>query len=264
MRTLVAFAAVLGTGIAVIATGPLSAGAAPSSAPSSASDALTAAVTGLQGQGYNLTGSAGSTASGGTGMLNATGSVDPSTTSAAIEFKGNEGGQPVDLNFTQIGTALYAKIDIPPIQSQIGVPADQWVKVDASKITNPTGVPFDLSGSSDALDVAGLLTSVSDVQYAKPSDPTKITGTVDLTASTGVGAPDKQDLSDAGTAAATTPFTATLNSQGQLTGLKIDADDYDGDLTEDINYSDYGSPTPVTAPPSSVPAPDAVYQFFND
>jgi hypothetical protein len=260
LRTLVASAAVLGTGVAVIAVGPIAAFAAPASA----SDALTAAVSGLKGEGYNVTGTAGSTASGGTGQLNATGSVDPSATAATIEFKGTEGGQAVDLAFTQVDQALYAKVDIPPVQSQLGVAPDQWMQLDPSKITGGQAVPFDLSGSTDAFGVAGLLTSVSDVKYPDQSDPTTITGTVDLTAATGVGAPDKEDLTKAGTAAKTTPFTATLDSQGRLTQIKVNADGYDGDLSEDINYTDIGSPTNVNAPTSSIPAPAPAYQFFNN
>ncbi len=268
LRTFVAASAVLGIGAVLIAAGPASAatliaaGTASASAPS-ASQALESAVTGLQGQGYNLSGTAGSTASGGAGQLKASGSVDPADKAATLEFKGSEGGQSVDLAFTQVGTDLYAKIDIPPVQSKLGVSGDQWMKVDKSKVTGGTAVPFDLSGSTDALDVAGLMTSVSNVKYPDPADPTTITGTVDLTAATGVGAPDKQDLGQAATAAKTTPFTATLDDQGRLTQLKIDADGYDGNLTEDVNFTDFGSPDPVTAPASSIPAPDAAYQFFN-
>jgi hypothetical protein len=251
------------------AAGALMAGALVASpavaAADSAGTALSTAVAGLKGQGYDLTGSTGSTAAGGTGKLNANGSVDPQDSAATLDFQGTIGGNPVDVDFIQVGNAFYAKLDLGALQSQLGVPASQWMTVDESKLQpGSSAVPFDLSGSSDALDISGLLTSVSDVHFAQPGDTTHIAGTVDLTAATGVAAPDPTDVKDAGAAAKTTPFTATLDSQGRLTDLRVDADSFDGNLSEEIAFSHYGSPQSVSAPPASVPAPAAAYEFFND
>jgi hypothetical protein len=256
-RRFIAVCAAAVVGAALVAPGS-------ASAAGSAGDTLTAAVSSLRGLGYNLTGSSGTTASGGTGMLSATGSVDPNAHAATVDFHGTEAGNPVNVDFTQIGDKFYAKLDLGSLQSQLGVPADQWMSIDESKLTGAQAVPFDMSGSTDALDVAGLLTSVSDVTYPNPSDPTRISGTVDLTAATGVGAPDPSDLKDAGAAAKSTPFTATIDDQGRLTDLKIDADAYDGNLSDEIMYSDFGSPDAVSAPAASVPAPASAYAFFNN
>lgn len=235
-------------------------------APQSAENTLTTAIAAMRGLGYNITGTSGTTAAGGSGSLTGTGSVDPSTKSAGVEFKGTEGGTPVDVNLIQIDDTFFAKLDIKAVQSQLGVDPNTWLLVNEAKLNTPPNLPFDVSGSSDALDLDGLFTSVSGVAYPDPSDPTHITGTVDLTAATGVSAPDSQELNDAGAAAKTTPFTVTLDGQGRITNLKVDADAYDGDLTEDITFSDFGSPNPVTAPPANevVPAPQSAYQFFND
>ena len=193
------------------------------------------------------------------------GSVDPTSRAATLELKGTESGTPVDVDFTQIGDKFWAKIDVGSFQSQVGAGPNQWLEIDRSKLTGATGAPFDTSGSTDALDLAGLLASVSNVTYPDPSDPTRITGTVDLTASTGVTAPPPTDLKDAGAPAKKTPFTATVDGQGRLTDLTIDADSYDGNLTNDFMFSDFGAPDAVTAPPAAsvIPAPPAAYAFFN-
>jgi hypothetical protein len=73
-------------------------------------------------------------------------------------------------------------------------------------------------------------------------------------------------VASAGAAAKTTPFTATVDSQGRLTDLKVDADAFDGNLSEEIMLSDFGSPDPVTTPPPSsvIAAPESAYAFFNN
>jgi hypothetical protein len=259
---------ILRTLVAAVAVAPLLAAANPAAVrlAGSPTDTLNAAVASLKGQGYDINGTSGSTASGGTGSLTATGSVDADSTAATVDFHGTEGGVPVDLDFTQIGEQFFAKFDLGPEQSQLGVGADQWMLVDPSKITSPNALPFDLSGASDALDVAGLLTSVADVRYPDPSDPMRISGTVDLTAATGAASPDATDLKAAGAAAKTTPFTATVDGQGRLTDIRVDADAFNGNLSEEIRYSDFGSPDPVTAPPANsvIPAPESAYAFFNN
>ena len=240
--------------------------AMPAAAAGSAADTLAAAVANLKGLGYNLSGTSGSTASDGSGKLTATGSVDPTSRAATLDLKGTEDGNAVDVDFTQIGDKFWAKLDVGSFQSQVGARPDQWLQIDRTKLTSATATPFNTSGSTDALDLAGLLTSVSNVTYPDPSDPTRITGTVDLTAATGVTAPDSTDVKDDGEAAKKTPFTATVDGQGRLTDLTINADSYDGDLTNDFMFSDFGAPDAVTAPPAAdvIPAPPAAYAFFND
>lgn len=229
-----------------------------------AQTALDNAITDLEGVGYNVTGTIGSTAAGGTGSIHAAGSVDPAT-GAAVVFKGVAGGVPVAIQFVQNTDSLWAKINIPPLQQQLGVGPDQWMQFDESKITNPNNIPFDLSGGGDAINISGLMKATSNVKYPNSSDTKKITGTVDLTQATGVGSPNPNDLSKAGSAAKTTPFTVTLDDRGRLADLKINADGFNGNLTQEIKFTDYGSPTPVTAPPPGnvIPAPPAAYQFFN-
>jgi hypothetical protein len=223
--------------------------ASPSVAPAVA---LTNAIAGLKNQGFNLK----IDLSG----LSGNGSIDPSHSAGTVEVKGSEQGVTADIAFTQIGSDMWAKVDLGALSSQIGLDPTKWMKLDGSKLTGDQSKPFDLSGSGDAFDLADLVKSVSNV---KQTDATHLSGTVDLTAATGLSAPGSDTLGKAGAAAKATPFTATLDDKGRLTELKVNG--ASSDLSADFQFSDFGSPDRVTPPPSSdvVPAPDAIYQFFN-
>lgn len=259
-RTLVLIAA----GVALVLT-PATASAAPGDP---ADTALRSAIASLNGTGYNVSAKIGSAASGGEGALTATGSVDPQANAAEVELAGSFGGDSIGIKFVQTGDdELYAKIAIPAAQADLGIAPDQWIKVDESKVANPErNLPFDFESGADPINVLGLMKSVDNVAYADPNQPTEITGTVDLSAATGIGQPDPAEVDKAGAAAKSTPFTATLDDQGRLSELKIDADGYDGNLTQDITFSDYGTPDPVVEPAASevVPAPESAYAFFNN
>ena len=263
-RGLLRIVAVVAVGLLLAVAVPSAVSAGPAIRAEDANTALSTAISNLEGQGYNIDATVGSNASGGGGAIAATGSVDPNSNAAKAEFKGNAGGEPVDIQFVQTPDSLYAKIDIKAIQSQLGFGPNVWIKLDESKITDKSNLPFDLSGKTDAINIEGLMTSVSGVSYPDPSDQSQITGTVDLTAASGVGAPDKSDLQKAGAAAKTTPFAATVDDQGRLTALKVDADKFDGSLTQDLKFTDFGSQDTVSVPTQSTPAPDAAYQFFNN
>jgi len=114
----------------------------------------------------------------------------------------------------------------------------------------------------DVLDMAGLMTTTSGLAR---KDATHITGTVDLTRSTGVSAPTPSDLEKAGPGAAKIPFTATVDDQGRLIDLVIQADAVDRDLTNEYAFSNIGKPGPVAAPAAADVAttPASVYQIFN-
>jgi hypothetical protein len=194
--------------------------------------------------------------------LTGSGAVDPVAKNASIELKGLEQGTAVDIQALQIAGDLYAKFDAgAAIDAQAGIDPTKWMKVDQSRLIGPNATPFDTS-SPDALDVAGLVTGLVDVRR---TSATELTGTVDLTKATGVNAPTAAELASAGAAAATTPFVATLDAQGRLVELKIDADAFAKDLTFDIVFSAFGSAIALAAPAAAdvVPAPDALYQLMN-
>ena len=231
-----------------------------STSPSAAASAsnptamLTAALASIKGTGYNFTETQGTTGAGATGP----GSYDPATQSASVTQKGAEQGINAEIDATQIGNQLWAKADLGALNAQVGFPAT-WMTVDLSKIT-ADNEPFDFAGS-DIFDIAGLLSSVSHLQV---TDPSTLTGTVDLTAATGDKKPDSASLTKAGDKAKTTPFTLKIDGQGRLTAVTIDTSGYDATLGLAWTFSDYGSPTPIAAPTGDiVPAPAAAYAFFN-
>ncbi len=220
-----------------------------------AGDALTAAIGKLKGTGYDVK----VVSEGGTGQ--GTGSVDPTTNSASLDEKGTVQGQSIEIAALQIGSDLWAKVNLGALNAQLGVDPAKWMLLDQSKITDASAKPFDLAGP-DAFGVTGKLTSVKNVTRV---DATHLTGTVDLTQATGVSAPSSADLSKAGAAAAATPFTATLDDQGRLVDIKINADAVNKNLSDEISFSNYGSPTAISKPNAAdvVPAPEGLYQIFS-
>jgi hypothetical protein len=210
--------------------------------------ALTAAVGKLGGVGYDMTLTTGE-------GINGTGSIDPTTHSAAVTAKGEVQGVSVNIGATEIGTDLYAKIDLGPMTSTLGLDPTKWYQLDPTKVTGEQALPFDLS-KPDALGIGGLLTGVSDL---KSTDSTHITGTVDLTKATGPAAPSSADA----TGETAVPFTVTLDDQGRIIEVKVEADASHKTLGQDIQFSHYGSPTAITKPDGAIPAPDSVYQFLN-
>jgi len=227
-------------------------GSSPSASPSVApAQALANSITALKGQAFDIKLNLGG--------LDGTGSIDPPHNSGTIEAKGSQAGVSVDITFTQIANDAWAKLDLGPMSGQLGIDPHKWMHLDLTKLTGSQSKPFDLSGSGDAFDLAGLVKSVSNV---KQTDATHLTGTIDLTKATGLSAPDSQTMNKAGASAKSVPFTATLDNQGRLTELKVTGS---SDLTADFQISNFGSPAEVKAPPASdvVQAPDQIYQFFN-
>ena len=225
----------------------------PTAGSGTASQALVGALGKLTGQGYNVT------LTHDTGAMTGTGSIDPANKSAALDEKGTISGQSVEINAVQVGTNLWAKIDLGALGSTFGIDSTKWYLIDETKLTGTDNAPFDLTGA-DALDAAKLLTSVTNVTA---TDSTHLTGTVDLSAATGVNSPDSDALTKAGALAKSIPFTVTLDDQGRPTDIKISSTS--PGLSTEMTFANYGSPTAVTAPATAdvVPAPTGIYTFLN-
>lgn len=213
--------------------------------------ALTAALAVVASKGFDFTETIGAP---GIDNINATGTIDPATKSASISGKGTESGLNLSLDVVEQGGNVWLKIDAGAFNAQAGLPKT-WMTVDASKITDSTSLPFDIN-SPDLLDLAGLFTSVADV---KLTDPTTLTGTVDLTKATGSTAPD---VTDHATEAATTPFTVTFDGSGNPKSLTVDTSAYDKGSQIVFTFSNFGSPTAITPPTGASPAPATAYAFL--
>jgi hypothetical protein len=191
----------------------------------------------------------------------ATGSVNYATESAMITAKSRAGNALISMEAVQIGPKLWTKIDFGSTNTKLGLNAKKWYLVDQTKLTGPNAKLFDVA-NFDVLDIAGLMIGTSGVAR---KDATHLSGTVDLTQATGVSAPTQADLATAGAGAAKIPFTATIDDQGRLVDLLIQADAVDPDLTNEYAFSNIGAPSPVTAPAVADVAttPAAVYTIFN-
>ncbi len=196
------------------------------------------------------------------GRAVATGTVVPSDMSFDVQSATAVEDAAFREGVRKVGGAVWLNVAFPDVNAELGISAEQWIAVSPARLTVGTGAKFDVA-SRDPFDLGGLFDGVTAVWR---TDPTHLAGTVDYTHSHGVTAPDADELSEAGTAAASTPFTATLDGDGRLLTVTIDADAYNSDLTRAITLSDYGSaPAPARPAKSSVvAATPTVYQLFNE
>jgi len=221
----------------------------------SAADALTLALALVKGMSCDLT-----VTQPGQDSI-ATGSVSYGTQSAMITSKSRAGNAVISIEAVQVGPKVWAKIDLGPSNARLGLNPKKWYLVDQAKLTGARKKLLDVT-NYDVLDITGLMMSTNGLVR---KDSTHIAGTVDLTRSTGVSAPTPSDLEKAGPGAAKVPFTATVDDQGRLIDLIIQADAVDRDLTNEYAFSNIGTPGPVAAPAAAdvAPTPAAVYQIFN-
>ena len=166
---------------------------------------------------------------------------------------------PPALSSQAYAAAFNETKDFGSANSTLKISTDKWFHIDATKLgANPT-LPVDPNGGANT---AALLKNAVDV---KQTDGTHYSGTVDLTggsASTPLGQPDLDRL---GQKAKAVPFTATVDSQGRLTEVKLDFPAVDPQIPAVTStYSDYGTTVTVTKPdPAQVQeAPDTLYQIF--
>jgi hypothetical protein len=229
--------------------------AASSAAPASPRDALLNALAPMTKTSYKYTLSSGG--------LTGQGANDPANKKATLALtgtatNGQQGGS-ITVNALAIGTDLWLKLDFGSANSTLKISTDKWFHIDATKLgANPT-LPVDPNGGANT---AALLKNAVDV---KQTDGTHYSGTVDLTGgstSTPLGQPDIDRL---GQKAKAVPFTATLDSQGRLTEVKLDFPAVDPQIPAVTStYSDYGTTVTANRPdPAQVQeAPDSLYQIF--
>ncbi|HEU0238423.1 MAG TPA: hypothetical protein VFR11_03995 [Micromonosporaceae bacterium] len=196
------------------------------------------------------------------GRLIGTGSVLPASSTFDVRRTTAVEGDQLAVSARRIGGAVWLNVDYPSLNADLHITPAQWVTAAPKRLSAGPDAPFDLSGS-DPFDLAGLLAGVTVV---RAYDSRHLTGIIDYTRSHGVSAPDADELSEAGTAATSTPFGVTLDGGGRLLSVVIDADGYNGDLTRMVALSGYGSVTPPVRPPAAVvvPTPAAVYELFNE
>ena len=251
-------------GVAVFAAAGLMAGcaskngtgasASPSAKPSptvAGKAALLASTKSLATSSYNFTIKS--------ARVDGTGAADPTNKMAKATATVGMNGMSLKVDFIQVGSDLYAKLDLGPLGSQLGIQTDKYYHADATELGDSTNLPFGTTGQP--VDASGLLAGLNDVQS---TDGKHFTGTIDATKMTGDFAPNSDALKNAGDKAKSIPFTATLDDQGRLTDLNVNGSSIDPALGIEITVSDYGSATGISKPDSSqvIEAPDSVLQFL--
>jgi hypothetical protein len=192
---------------------------------------------------------------------NATGSgaADPTKKSLSMSVNVTEAQVPVKMDIVVIGTDGYFKLNLGPLGSTLGIPADKYMHLDITKLGTSSSLPLQLNG--DPGDVSGQLAGLNSVST---TDGRTYTGTLDLTKVTGGSAPNQDLLNKAGDKAKAVPFTALVDGQGRLTSLKIDGTGIDPGFTIETAFSDFGSSAAISKPDASqvVEAPDAIQQLL--
>lgn len=187
------------------------------------------------------------------GTTTATGGSDPASKSRSLSVQQDADGTKVTIDYRIIGADRFFKIDGIPI-----FPA-KFMKIDGSKLAGPN-VDKTLTELEGPVGVALVFTSIVDVQDAGGG---KYSGTVDLTKTANSMIVEPDQLKALGDKAKAVPFEATVDTQGQLTSLKLTIDPATN--TFEMTFSKWGEPVGITAPPASdvVDAPASVYEFFN-
>jgi len=174
---------------------------------------------------------------------NVSGAADP--TNKLAKMTAAEGSlRKVD--FIQIGTELYVKLNLGTLGSQPGIQSDKYYHTEVSKLGANKNLPFGVNGQP--FDPNGTLTGLNDVQS---SDGTHFTSTVDATKMTGVVSVGDDAVLNAGDKAKSVPFAATLDDLGRLTDLSVNGGSIDRQLAFEVTTTDYGTATGVTKPDSS-------------
>jgi hypothetical protein len=231
-------------------------GPAPLASESAAAQLLAAAVTTLSTTSYQVR------VTQSHGRLVGSGTVLPALKSFDVRRATQVEGDALVESARMIRGTLWLNVDYAELNAQLRVTSQQWITATPSLLKAGSDSPFDIAGT-DPFDIAGLLAGVTSVGK---QDARHLVGTINYLRCHGVSAPDVDELSEAGDAAGSTPFLATLDANGRLVALDIDADGYNPDLTRMVALSGYGTvPAPVRpAATAIVAATPAVYQLFNE
>ncbi|HKS99668.1 MAG TPA: hypothetical protein VJT31_09090 [Rugosimonospora sp.] len=224
---------------------------APASGSSAAKSALVASIGQLTQVPYRY-----HAVSGG---LSGQGAADPADKSATVSMTGTDRGNSATIDMVAVNTDFWLKLNFGNANKSMGISSDKWLHIDAARLGAGANLPVDPSGG--AATASGLFSGLTNVQQV---DGQHFTGSIDLTKATGVSGVSQDLLNKAGVKATSVPFTASLDSQGRLSDLKVDLSAIDPAQALEVSYSDYGTPVTVTKPDASqvAEAPDSVYRLF--
>jgi hypothetical protein len=228
------------------ADSPSSSSASASAADPAAASQLATATAKLDQTSFKITVTSGS-------GFKLTGAIDAPHSTGTADVTATGPNASVSVKTLLVDQDLY--VQIPGITKN-----GTWTHVNGSRL--PAGSSIGLRPDQiDPVNTAGLLSSTTDVHSTGSNS---YAGTLDLTKAAGLAGLSKVTIDGYGAAASKVPFTAGLDSQGQLQELTIDLPAVNGQKTEPIDalYSDYGAPVDVQRPAASevTEAPDSIYK----
>ncbi|TCB87866.1 hypothetical protein E0H26_28645 [Micromonospora zingiberis] len=169
-------------------------------------------------------------------VVNAAGTLHPLNLLADMALDMGDGQT---MRLLTIGDDLYLKLG----GEQAGDLSDKWLYVNTSKLDDDSDLKI---MADDPGNVRALIKSIVAVDRTSPGN---YAGTVDYTKTAGV---DSDLVRMFGDKAASVPFTATVDTEGRLTGLVIDMTTLDARIGEiKATYSDFGTPVTVRKPPAN-------------
>jgi hypothetical protein len=229
--------------------------AAPSLSPSppAPKDTLTAAIKQLGQTSYTFTAKQAN--------VSGQGKADPAGKAAQVSIAGSSSGVNIKMSIVTVGSDTWTQMDFgSALNRQTGIDPKKWMHIDTTKVTKADALPVN-PASPDLLDFSTLTDAMATVQR---TDATHYTGTIDLTTVKGAAEPDADILTKVGDKAKSIPFTATLDSTGQLTEFKTDGSGIDPGLSVDMTFSDYATTQNISKPTGTiVAAPSTVYDILN-
>ena len=188
------------------------------------------------------------------------GQVDPAAKSWTLMLGSIDPTVILSYAFVTIDTDYWIKVDLgASANQQAGIQRGTWMHLDRSRITVKDAFPIDATGDGDAL---GLTSTLQHTAAVTRTDSTSYAGTIDLSVGSPLS-PDAETQRRLGYQVAAVPFTATVDSQGRLTDIKVDGSGIEDSLTVELSVADYGAATAITKPASSIPAPAGLYKLFN-
>ena len=241
-------------GAAACTNAPASPG--PSASAPNGLDALTAAAAKTNGQSYQFAVSYGTTL---TAEGVATG--DGAATSVKVTFADPASGVVAKIDGLVLKTAVYAKLDLGPAGTLVGISPNTWIHIDPAKASGAGRL-----GIAPGQDIFGPDTYIKAAKTATVDNPTQISGTIDL-AKTSLPGVATTDIPAAADGSRVLPFIATLDDQGRIVKIVVKVPPIGtavaaADLTS--QYSDWGTKVDATPPPAAqtVEAPALIYTFL--
>lgn len=221
--------------------------AKPSPSPTDAKTALLASVEQLSKTTYKFHLDSEGASSGGVS--------DPVNSALMISINDPEDGGTGAIEIIIIQKDVWVKMDLGDANELLGIPAGKYMHETVTKIGKGSVVAAAQEGTDMVSDLFPELVDVRQV------DSQHFSGIVDLTKIPDNSVFDKDAWKAAGNKAKAAPFTASVDSRGRITELKIDMAAIGVADPLEVSYSDYGTPVTISKPDpaKTIEAPSSVH-----